>query len=202
MKHSTIIFFLAFLTACGGRYGRGLPKNIQESQLWANAIAETSADCPEMNLLNPVVGRFNYHMQYIPYPGAETISSKGACTFRVAHKNRWLIGNWNPESAQGAPTHTILIGFSDDRSRYLMGVLGANPTSVGGEGVQDLRSTSTVAIDFEMSMPSPADPSERTLFRRRLEVLDAKTIEVTDYRSGWNGTLEPFQIIKMSRIPN
>ena len=153
-----------------------------------------------MSALDVLVGEFDYYLQYTPYPGANTISSQGTCSFRSDYQNRWLIGNWNPDSAQGSSTHTVLIGYSEAQSRYLMGVIGANPASVGGEGIRDVNSTASVAVDFEMSMPSPIDSGERTLFRRRLEVIDTTTIDVIDYRSGWNGTLEPFQIIRMKRI--
>ena len=199
MKHSIIIFFLAFLTACGGRYGRGLPKNIHESEMWAKAIADSPTECPEMSLLEPIVGRFDYRMEYTPYPGAKPVSSQGTCTFRSDYQGRWLIGELNPTSAEGATVNTVLIGYSDARARYLMGVIGVHPASVGGEGVRDQKNMSLVAIDFEMSMPSPTDSSERTLFRRRIEIIDINTIDVTDYRSGWNGILEPFQVIRMSR---
>ncbi len=199
MQHTTIILFVAFLTACGGRYGRGLPENSRESEAWAEAIANTSAKLPEMTVLSSMVGRFNYETQFTPYPGAKPVSSRGTCTFKSAYKDRWLIGDWNPELAQGAATKTFFMGYSNARSRYLMGVIGANPTSIGGEGVQDQTVAPAVAIDFEMSMPSPADQSKRTLFKRRVEVKDKNTVRITDYRSSRNGVLEPYQVIKMSR---
>ena len=190
---------LILLTACGGRYGRGLPTTESEANAYFQAQGSQIPPVSQMKPLMALVGSFDWKMRYTPYPGGKPINFGGTCEFHSEFGGSWVVGNWYPINSASESTFFSLLGYSTARKRYLFGSIDSHGIGPRGEGVEVDSSGATFAVDYEMTMTNVLDPARPILFKRRIEIIDANTIEGIDYRSGWNGSLVPFSTMRVTR---
>lgn len=190
---------LILLTACGGRYGRGLPTTEAQANAYFQAQASQAPPVSQMKPFMAMVGSFDWEMNYTPYPGGKPINYGGTCEFHSGFGGSWILGNWYTPQSGSESMFFTLQGYSTARKRYLLGSIDDKGLAPRGEGVKIDISGATFAVEFEMVMTNPLNTSRPILFKRRLKVIDANTIEGIDYRSGWNGSLVPFSTMRLTR---
>ena len=190
---------LILLTACGGRYGRGLPTTESEANAYFQAQAAQIPPISQMKPLMALVGDFDWEMRYTPYPGGKPIIFGGTCTFQPQFDGSWVVGNWYSTNNPSASNFISMLGYSTARKRYLFGSIDNHGVGPRGEGIDIDSNGAIFTIDYEMTMANVMDASRPILFKRRIEFIDANTINGTDYRSGWNGSLVPFSTMRLTR---
>ena len=192
MKIFSIVAIL-ILAGCGGRYGRGLPTDRASFEAWAAAQADENRVAPEMKRLDPLLGKWDFVASNTRWPGAEPITWTGTVDFKRQFDGRWIFGDIRNHDHPEHEAAFMMLGYSNAERRYLTAFLGDFSTSaVVGEGVQVPDRSGNFTIEFEMAMPDPMEPGERILTRRTMRFNPDGSIALISYRSGWNGTLDPY----------
>ena len=192
MKIFSIVAIL-ILAGCGGRYGRGLPTDRASFEAWAAAHKEENRVAPEMKRLDPLLGTWDFVASNTRWPGADPITWTGIVDFKRQFDGRWIFGEITHHDHPEHETAFMMLGYSNAQRRYLTAFLGDFSTSaVVGEGVPATDRSGNFTIEFEMAMPDPMEPGERILTRRTMRFNPDGSIAFISYRSGWNGSLDPF----------
>lgn len=200
MRMITAILVFSCLAGCGGRYGRNLPEDRSDYVAWIQANASLNRVGPEIQRLDVLVGVWTYTETLTPWPGAEPEISHGRMTFAREYGGRWITARITDDGNPNDAIATMLLGYSVPQRRYITAEFGAFSTApLVGEGVEASGRSGTFGIDFEMSMPDPIEHDRRILVRRRIELQPDGHVLITDYRSGWNGTLVPFSTCRLVR---
>ena len=200
MRMITAILMFSILAGCGGRYGRNLPEDQRDYVAWVQANASLNQAGPEIGRLEPLVGTWTYTETLIPWPGAEPEISSGRMTFTREYGGRWITARITDDGNPDEAIATMLLGYSIPQRRYITAEFGAFSTAaLVGEGTAAPSRSGVFGIDFEMSMPDPAANDRRILVRRRIELPPGGGVLITDFRSGWNGTLVPFSTCRLNR---
>jgi len=189
---------LILLAACGGRYGRGLPTSESQAAAYFQAQNNRPAPVARMQPFMAMVGTFDWELRYTPYPGGAPIDFGGTCEFHPGFGDTWIFGNWYMPGDDESMFLTLM-GYSTARKRYLFGAIDGRGGAPSGEGIAVESIGASLAVEYEMSMVDPTDTSRRILFKRILRIIDQDTIEAIDYRSGWNGSLVPFNTLSLTR---